>query len=150
MRLSSFYPVIATKKLKESSQFYTSYFPFVITFENEWYVSLITREEPRFQLAFVNPNHPSVPEGFQVDSAGIILNFELENVDAEYKRFKESGLPIHVDLRSEDWGQRHFITSDPNGLLIDVIQLTPPAPEFAADYSPEALAMMKDSSQRKE
>jgi hypothetical protein len=30
-----------------------------------------------------------------------------------------------LDLKSEKWGQRHFITKDPNGLLIDVIQNVP-------------------------
>ena len=40
---------------------------------------------------------------------------------------------------TEDFGQRHFITADPNGVLIDVITPTPPSAEFAAQYAPEAL-----------
>src|SRR5687768_13376418 len=46
MNLSSFYPVIATDKLQESRDFYTTYFPFTLTFEADWYVSLITTQSP--------------------------------------------------------------------------------------------------------
>ncbi len=43
-------------------------------------------------------------------------------------------------LRSEELGQRHFITADPNGVLIDVIKPIPPSAEFLAHYTeaPEA------------
>lgn len=46
---------------------------------------------------------------------GLILNFEADDVDAEYKRLRAAGLPIHLEFRSEDFGQCHFISSDPNG-----------------------------------
>ena len=42
-------------------------------------------------------------------------------------------------LRDEPFGQRHFITRDPNGVLIDVIKPIPPSAEFAAQYAGEAL-----------
>lgn len=42
-------------------------------------------------------------------------------------------------LRDEDFGQRHFITRDPNGVLIDVIKPIPPSADFAALYASEAL-----------
>ena len=139
MNLSSFYAVIGTTKVAESRDFYTTYFPFTVTFETNWYVSLITRQNPPFQLALLDYRHSSVPEGFRKPAQGILLNFEVEDVDAEYQRLKEAGLPMHLELKSEDWGQRHFITSDPNGLLIDVIKNIPPSAEYAQQYSAEAL-----------
>jgi hypothetical protein len=45
-----------------------------------------------------------------------------------------SGLKIHVTLRDEPFGQRHFITEDPNGVAIDVIKPIPPTPEYAAQF----------------
>jgi hypothetical protein len=39
-----------------------------------------------------------------------------------------------VSLRDEPWGQRHFITEDPDGVLVDVVTVIPPAPEFVAQY----------------
>lgn len=139
MKLSSLYPVVCTERVKESRDFYLAYFPFEITFETDWYVSLWTKQEPRFQLALLDYNHPSLPAEFQKPAQGVLLNFEVEDVDAEYHRLRAAGLPIHLELKSEDWGQRHFITSDPNGLLIDVIKLIPPSTEYAQQYTEEAL-----------
>jgi hypothetical protein len=75
-------------------------------------------------------------------SGGLILNFEVEDVDSEYERLRDAGLPLHLEIRSEDFGQRHFITSDPNGVLIDVIMVIPPSEEFAAQYDKDTLERM--------
>jgi hypothetical protein len=40
-----------------------------------------------------------------------------------------------VPLRDEAWGQRHFITEDPDGVLVDVVTVIPPGEEFAALYA---------------
>jgi hypothetical protein len=66
-------------------------------------------------------------------------------VDAVYERLKAAGLPIHLELKSEEWGQRHFITADPNGLLLDVIQPIPPSAEYAQQYSEAALKELLDT-----
>ena len=65
---------------------------------------------------------------------GVILNFEVEDPGSEFARAQESGLPILKPLTDEAFGQRHFITRDPNGVLIDVIRPIPPTPAFAAGY----------------
>ena len=68
---------------------------------------------------------------------GLGGHFEVADVDAAYEQLVTgAGLPVLRELRSEDWGQRHFITADPNGVLIDVITNIPPSAEFLAQYSP--------------
>ncbi|NOK63441.1 MAG: glyoxalase/bleomycin resistance/extradiol dioxygenase family protein [Chloroflexi bacterium AL-W] len=135
MQLDSFYPVICTAKVAETSAFYIEHFGFTHTFEADWYVSLQHIEQPQYQLAVIDHTHPTVPENFRKPVQGLILNFEVQDVDAEYQRLiKEVGLPAHVDLRSEDFGMRHFITSDPSGVMIDVITLIPPSADFAKQY----------------
>jgi hypothetical protein len=49
-----------------------------------------------------------------------------------------AGLPIHLEIRSEIFGQRHFITSDPNGILIDIIQVIPASEEYTQKYATNA------------
>jgi catechol 2,3-dioxygenase-like lactoylglutathione lyase family enzyme len=132
MQLSSFYPVIGTKQISESKEFYTKLFGFSVTFEADWYVSL---KKDNYELAILDYTHPTVPEGFRKSVQGLILNFEVEDVDAEYERLiKKSKLPVQLELRSEAFGQRHFITSDPSGVLIDVITVIPLSGEFASQY----------------
>lgn len=134
MKIQSIYPVICTKNLNESKQFYTSHFYFEVTFEADWYVSLRSTQSPAYELAFLDFTHPSLPEGFRQSAQGMLLNFEVSNVDDEYDRLTAAGLPIILALKSEDWGQRHFITKDPNGVLVDVIQPTDPSESFESQY----------------
>ena len=46
-----------------------------------------------------------------------------------------AGLPVLRTLRDEDFGQRHFITADPNGVLIDVIKPIEPSAAFLGQYA---------------
>jgi catechol 2,3-dioxygenase-like lactoylglutathione lyase family enzyme len=132
MQLSSFYPVIGTKKIAESKDFYIKHFGFSVTFEADWYVSL---KKDNYELAILDYTHPTVPENYRKSIQGLILNFEVEDVDAQYERLvRKSNLPVALDIRSEAFGQRHFITIDPNGVLIDVITVIPATGEFAAQY----------------
>ena len=136
MTPTSFYPVICTTDVAESARFYTNYFQFEVTFESDWYVSLKTKGQSPFELAILNYDHPTMPEHFRKPlTGGLILNFEVENVDEEHARLKSAGLPIILDLKDEDFGQRHFITKDPNGVLLDIIKEIPPSDEYAKQYA---------------
>lgn len=135
MQLSSFYPVLCTERVAETAAFYIEHFGFVRAFEADWYISLRHESAPQYELAVVDLTHPSVPEGGRRPVAGLLLNVEVEDVDAVYERLiTTNGLPVLRDLRSEDWGQRHFITADPNGVLIDVITNIPASAEYTAQY----------------
>lgn len=139
MKIESAYPVICTDKISESRDFYTRNFNFKITFEEDWYVSLRTKESPEYELALLNYQHPSLPEEYRQPTKGLLLNLEVADVDQEYDRLKKRGLPMVLDLKSEEWGQRHFITKDPNGLLVDVIQNIPPSDAFSQQYTDSLL-----------
>lgn len=136
MKPTSFYPVILTGQVAVSSKFYTDYFGFDPVFEADWYVSLKNSHPTQpFELAILEASHPTVPEAFRKTTQGVILNFEVDDVDAEYDRLiLQAKLPLHLDIRDEDFGQRHFITSDPNGVLIDVITVIPPSEAYSSQY----------------
>ncbi|MCM1975096.1 MULTISPECIES: VOC family protein [Streptomyces] len=138
MKLTSFYPVICTTRLAESRDFYTGLLGFDMTFEADWYVSLRHPGETGFELALLDHTHPTLPEGYRTPAEGLLLNFEVEDVDAEWERLvlQEKLEPV-LGLRSEDFGQRHFIVADPNGVLIDVITPIPPSAEYVEQYFPE-------------
>jgi len=139
MQLASFYPVLGTTRIAATRDFYVTHFGFAVTFEAEWYVSLRRPDPPHYELAIVDHDHPTVPVPFRKPVQGLLLNFEVADVDAEYERLiRQAGLPVQLDLRDEEFGQRHFITADPNGVLIDVITAIPPAAAYAAQYVGQA------------
>lgn len=136
MRLTSFYPVICTSRLQESHRFYTELLGFETTFEADWYVSLRRPGTSPYELALLDHTHPTLPEPYRTPVQGLLLNFEVEDVDAEWERLvQHSGLHPELPLRDEDFGQRHFIVADPNGVLIDVITPTAPTQNYAAQYT---------------
>ena len=143
MKINSLYPVILTEEVAISKAFWTAHFPFAVTFDSEWYVSLKADQQPALELALLDSDHPTIPEAFRGKfNGGLIINIEVDDVDAEYERLRKIGLPMHLPLRSEDFGQRHFITSDPNGVLIDVIKVIPPSAEYAPQYDETTLKIM--------
>ena len=136
MKLSSLYPVICSSRIREARAFYTGLMGFEITFEADWYVSLRRREEPRYELALLDHTHPTLPEAYRAPVRGLLLNFEVEDVDAEWERLVvRGGLKPELELRDEDFGQRHFIVADPDGVLIDVITEIAPSEEYADQYA---------------
>lgn len=135
MKLSSFYPVLCTDRVAEARDFYTAHFGFDVVFDAGWYVSLRRNGEPAYELAILDSTHETLPESHRRPVAGLLLNFEVDDVDAEYQRLvTEGGLSPVLPLRSEDFGQRHFIVADPAGALIDVITEIPPSEEFAQHF----------------
>ncbi|WP_307393274.1 VOC family protein [Bacillus horti] len=136
MQTNSFYPVILTDKVAESADFYSKYFNFEKVYEADWYVSLkLTQDKHDYELAILNSKHTTIPEAYQRRVQGLILNFEVDDVDTEYQRLVvEERLPLELDIRDEEFGQRHFIISDPNGVLIDLIKIIPPSEEESDKY----------------
>lgn len=135
MRLTSFYPVICTARLAESDRFYREHFAFEPTFVSDWYVSLQRPGPSPVELALLDHQHPTLPAGFREPARGLLLNVEVDDVDAEWERLVlTAGLRPELEIRSEDFGQRHFIVADPNGVLIDVISPIAPSTEYADQF----------------
>jgi uncharacterized glyoxalase superfamily protein PhnB len=134
MKITSYYPVLMVKDVRKTAEFYAKNFRFYALFDCEWYMHLQSTVDESVNLALLQYDHDTVPEPARNLATGIILNFEVEDVDAFYAEAKTAGLPILSELKDEEFGQRHFITCDPNGVLIDVIKQIPPSEEFARMY----------------
>lgn len=119
---------IITNKLKESKEFYTKTLGFTVTFENDFFL-LLESPSGEGRFSFLLPNHPSQQPIFQpaFNGKGAYITLEVEDPDAEYKRIKNLGTPIEIEIRDEVWGDRHFAIVDPNGIGIDIVKYTPPA-----------------------
>lgn len=134
MKCTQFYPVLMTDDVAGTAKFYCDHFRFQPSFESDWYIHLQSSEDEAVNIAVLQGDHETVPQPARGQVGGLIINFEVEDVDAEFERVRASGLPILLPLRDEPFGQRHFITTDPNGVLIDVIKPIPPSEEFMQQY----------------
>lgn len=133
--MNAVYPVICSQDVAAGRDFYARLLGAEVVFDAGWYVQLVDRTNPAAQLGIVERDHETVPERFRVAAAGVLVSVEVDAVDPIYERATADGLEILLSLRDEDFGQRHFITVDPDGLAVDVIQLIPHAAEYDAAYA---------------
>jgi catechol 2,3-dioxygenase-like lactoylglutathione lyase family enzyme len=132
MSINAVFPVLMTDRLAESRDFYAGLLGMRIAFEANWYVQLLSPTTAAAQLGLVAAGHASVPPVFRRPAAGVLVTVEVDDVDVVHERAQARRLPIELSLRSEDWGQRHFITRDPNEVAVDVVQVIPVTSEEAA------------------
>ncbi|MEC7121141.1 MAG: VOC family protein [Pseudomonadota bacterium] len=114
---------IVTEQVQQSKDFYVNVFGCRVIYEGDdgWFVLLQLGES---ELGLMKPNLPSQAEIFRpaFQGQGIWIAIEVANVDAEYQRLVDLGVQITVALRTEPWGDRHFVVVDPNGIGVDIVQ----------------------------
>lgn len=139
MKITQYYPVLQVGDVEATARFYEAHFDFARAFSSDWYIHLQSKHAATVNLAILDGQHETIPASGRGVASGVILNLEVEDVDALHARCAEAGLPMLKPLTDEAFGQRHFITADPNGILIDVIKPIPPSAEFSAQYRDDAL-----------
>ncbi len=119
---------IATNSIEHTRDFYIEHFDAVVTFDCGWYVDLrIGGSTFQFITAEKSGGHAC-------DAAGITLNLQVEDADAEYKRLTESGLVPASPIADHPWGDRSFIIQDPSGISVCIYMETEPDEEFRQYY----------------
>ncbi len=133
----SAFSVFTVSNLDAAKSFYTENLDFDVVFSGDWYIHLISQSG--IQVGFMLPNQPTQPPIFQkpCSGEGVIFSLEVEDADNAYAEAKSQSLNIVLELRSEDWGQRHFCIQDPNGINVDIIQSFEPSEEYQSDYVAE-------------
>ena len=132
---SKAFPVYIVDDIQLARSYYVNNFSFDVAFSNEWYLHLVSNNG--IQVAFMLPNQETQPGIFhaKTNGEGVIFSIEVENADIALKKAKENALDIVLDIKSEDWGQRHFAVKDPNGLYIDVVQAIAPNEDYEKSYT---------------
>ena len=86
------------------------------------FVSL-TREDAGFNLVFLRTGLPTFkPERARGRADGLLIVFVVDDVDREYARLRDEGVPIATPIETEPWGERFFQVTDPNGVTIQLVQ----------------------------
>jgi catechol 2,3-dioxygenase-like lactoylglutathione lyase family enzyme len=137
MKTDAVYPVTMSTDPSRTAAFYRELLQLDETFAADWYISLAAAGGNP-QIATVQRDHDSIPAAFRSQPAGVLVTIEVDDADAVRARAGAIEAPIEMETRNEAWGQRHFMTRDPDGLLVDVVQVIPPSAEFASQYTDAA------------
>lgn len=119
-----------------TTRFYRDVVGLPVTVELDWFAS-VNAGAPGYEISFVRRGHESVPEGHRAqETTGLMFGLVVEDAAAEAKRLVEAGVDLVTPVVDEVYGQRHFSFADPDGALLDVIEMIPVDPGWAAANIP--------------
>lgn len=121
-------PCITTDKVEESRDFYVRHLGAKVTFDCGWYVNLELGPDASIQFMTPQPGQPVC------NPAGLMYNFSVTDVDAEFRTLAASGLTAVMPLEDHPWGDRGFAVQDPNGIMLYIYSEREPSPEFKQYY----------------
>ena len=109
--------------VEASAAFAEEHFGFKAEMAQDGFASL-SREDAGFNLVFLRRGLKSFkPEHMRGHPAdGLLVVFVVDDVDAEYARLQREGVPITTPIETEPWGERYFQVTDPNGVVIQLVQ----------------------------
>ena len=81
-----------------------------------------------------HPTNPPGPDPF--DGRGMIVTVQVDDAQKTLAALRKQGAAITYDLHDEPWGQRRFMTIDPTGILVDVVEQTVPAEGYWEQFMP--------------
>jgi predicted enzyme related to lactoylglutathione lyase len=123
MKVIRIVPNLSSEALGASRDFYAAMFDLVVSAEvDDWYLQLMPESDARLNIGFLEPDS----ELFAGRSAswrpsGVVLTIHVDDVDEAYERAQRLGAEIAAEIRDEDYGQRHFLVVDPNGVVLNVM-----------------------------
>ncbi len=111
---------ICSDDLPASRDFYVALLGFEVNYDSDWYVQLRCPTNHVLEFGIIARTSPLVPAAFQTSPTGMYVTFVVPDVDAVHAKAKALGLVVLQEPRNEFYGQRRFLTVDPNGCLIDI------------------------------
>lgn len=113
-----------------SAEFLRRHFGFAEDMAADGFVSL-SRADAGMNLIFLRTGLETFqPEWLRDRTAdGLLVVFVVDDVDGDYQRLQREGAPITTPIQTEPWGERFFQVSDPNGVVIQLVQWVDAPPE---------------------
>ncbi len=132
---ADFFLGIVTARFYETWDFYTAILGFRTLSENNTRVHL--QHSSGAQLSILEHEVDGNPSELisATDGRGLWLNLEVCDLDAEFDRIRSAGAPIASPPVAQKRGARHFMTRDPNGILICVSERLPAVEALESEMS---------------
>jgi len=109
-----------------SATFAKQHLGFTEDMADDGFVSL-SKQDASFNLIYLRTGlesfKPDSMRGRQAD--GLLVVFVVDNIDDEYARLQQEGVQITTPIQTEPWGERFFQVTDPNGVVIQLVQWMP-------------------------
>ena len=109
-----------------SAGFLTTHFGFREVMSADGFAAL-ARDDAGMNVVFLRRGLDMLPDDQRHDHAcGLILAFEVDDLEGELARLQAEGVSVTMPLRSEAWGERAFQVRDPNGVIVELLDWNAP------------------------
>ncbi|RBQ13795.1 glyoxalase [Spongiactinospora rosea] len=126
MRISATTIALTVDDVPASSGFLRGHFGFREVAAADGFAKLIHEDAP--EVVFLRRGTEVLPQEHRDRRAGgVILAFTVGDVPAEHERLTAAGVAITMPLRVDPWGERLFQVTDPNGVVIQLVDWVTPA-----------------------
>jgi len=126
MRITSSAVSLNVEDVTASSTFLVEHFGFREQMAADGFASL-ARDDSGMNVIFLRRGLPTLPDDQRdVHAAGLILAFEVDDLEGELARLQGEGVAITMPLTAEEWGERAFQVRDPNGVIIQLVDWNAP------------------------
>jgi predicted enzyme related to lactoylglutathione lyase len=122
MNIHPLHTVICTDKLAKTVNFYEDFFGYAPVFERDDHVVLRRNGERGTEIAIMDIEHESIPDGFRKVTTGLMLNFYVESLDESFEYFYYEGVDIASEVSEAPCGEKFFMLKDPNDNLITIMR----------------------------
>lgn len=126
MHITSFSVSLTVNNVQTSSDFLVKHFGFTQKIAADGFASLL-HESAGINVIYMQTGLEVLPAALRtIPVAGTILAFVTTNLEAEEERLRLAGVPILMPLQTEEWGEKLFMVTDPNGVVIELVEWIAP------------------------
>lgn len=121
MRITATAVSLNVEDVPASSTFLQQHFGFAEAMAADGFASL-TRDDAGVHVVFLRRGLATLPPDQRDDHAqGLILAFEVDDLEGELARLEGEGVTVTMPLTVEEWGERAFQVRDPNGVVVQLV-----------------------------
>ncbi|WP_243879364.1 VOC family protein [Streptomyces sp. KS 21] len=126
-----------------SRDFFCTHLGYAVAMAADGFASLTRGEDAAADIVLLRRGSEVLPaEQRDRQAAGLIFALTVTGIEAEERRLREAGAPVTMPLREEPWGERLFQLTDPNGIVVQLVEwATPDEPARKTEEDPAMLVI---------
>ncbi|WP_431043110.1 VOC family protein [Streptomyces sp. P1-3] len=133
MRITSSAICLTVDDVAASADFFTQHFGFRTEMEADGFASL-GRDDAAPNIVLMRRGVDVLPANIRDRRAeGVIVVFTVDDLAGEEARLRAEGVDITMPLREEPWGERLFMVTGPNDLIVELVEWVTPASSASAE-----------------
>lgn len=128
MRITATTLSLTVDDVDASSTFFRTHLGYEVAAAADGFVKLIHPDSTADLVLLRRGTEVLPPEQRDRHADGLIVALTVTGLDAEEARLRAAGAPITLPLREEPWGERLFQLTDPNGIVVQLVEWADAAP----------------------